>query len=84
MESPENSGRNRFLKLTPEEPEMKPWVLEGFTLAPIWLPHWPAWMWTISLILKLISANSSGKKVAAWLSSSTSTELAVVLTMRLP
>ena len=22
-------------------------------LAPIWLPHWPAWMWTISLILDL-------------------------------
>ena len=21
------------------------------TLAPIWLPHWPAWMWTISLIV---------------------------------
>lgn len=21
------------------------------TLAPIWLPHWPAWIWTISLIL---------------------------------
>ena len=20
------------------------------TLAPIWLPHWPAWMWTISLM----------------------------------
>ena len=23
------------------------------TLAPIWLPHWPAWMWTISLMLRL-------------------------------
>lgn len=22
-----------------------------FTLVPIWLPHWPVWMWTISLIL---------------------------------
>lgn len=22
-----------------------------FTLAPIWLPHWPAWMWTISLMV---------------------------------
>ena len=22
-----------------------------FTFAPIWFPHWPAWMWTISLIL---------------------------------
>ena len=21
-------------------------------LAPIWLPHWPAWMWTISLIVE--------------------------------
>lgn len=21
------------------------------TFAPIWLPHWPAWMWTISLML---------------------------------
>eukprot|EP00701_Giardia_intestinalis_P003563 XP_001707387.1 Hypothetical protein GL50803_39642 [Giardia lamblia ATCC 50803] len=20
--------------------------------APIWLPHWPAWMWTISRIFK--------------------------------
>ena len=20
----------------------------GITLAPIWLPHWPAWRWTIS------------------------------------
>lgn len=28
--------------------EKNNWVL---TLAPIWLPHWPAWMWTISLIL---------------------------------
>ena len=23
--------------------------------APIWLPHWPAWTWTISLILKLVT-----------------------------
>jgi hypothetical protein len=23
----------------------------GLTLAPIWLPHWPAWMCTISLML---------------------------------
>ena len=22
----------------------------NLTLAPIWLPHWPAWRWTISLI----------------------------------
>lgn len=22
-----------------------------FTLAPIWFPHWPTWMWTISRIL---------------------------------
>lgn len=22
----------------------------GLTLAPIWLPHWPAWMCTISLM----------------------------------
>ena len=21
------------------------------TLAPIWFPHWPAWMWTISLMV---------------------------------
>lgn len=26
------------------------------TLAPIWFPHWPAWTWTISLIM-LISTN---------------------------
>ena len=23
----------------------------SLTLAPIWLPHWPAWRWTISLML---------------------------------
>ena len=23
----------------------------SLTLAPIWLPHWPAWMWTISLMV---------------------------------
>lgn len=23
----------------------------SFTLAPIWFPHWPTWMWTISRIL---------------------------------
>ena len=28
-----------------------------FTLAPIWLPHWPAWIWTISLILNASSRN---------------------------
>lgn len=22
------------------------------TLAPIWFPHWPAWMWTISLMVR--------------------------------
>ena len=26
-------------------------ILKSFTLAPIWLPHWPACIWTISLIL---------------------------------
>jgi len=25
------------------------------TLAPIWLPHWPAWMWTISRMLLYVS-----------------------------
>ena len=24
-----------------------------FTLAPIWFPHWPAWMWTISRMVPL-------------------------------
>lgn len=24
------------------------------TLAPIWLPHWPAWIWTISRILFVV------------------------------
>ena len=30
------------------------WASDGFTsqnFCPIWLPHWPAWRWTISLIL---------------------------------
>lgn len=26
------------------------------TLAPIWLPHWPAWIWTISRIVFLLWA----------------------------
>ena len=27
----------------------------ALTLAPIWLPHWPAWMWTISRMSKFFS-----------------------------
>ena len=26
--------------------------LNRLTFAPIWLPHWPAWMWTISLMVE--------------------------------
>lgn len=29
------------------------------TLPPIWLPHWPAWMWTISLMLLVSSKTVS-------------------------
>lgn len=36
-----NGRRPTFLRITP--------LVR--TLAPIWFPHWPAWMWTISLIL---------------------------------
>ena len=28
------------------------------TLAPIWFPHWPAWMWTISRIFSVSLSNS--------------------------
>ena len=27
------------------------YLMTSQNLAPIWFPHWPAWMWTISLIL---------------------------------
>lgn len=34
------------------------------TLAPIWFPHWPAWMWTISLMVLVgLIEQSSNKKV---------------------
>lgn len=29
------------------------------TLAPIWLPHWPAWMWTISLMAAVESGGGA-------------------------
>lgn len=35
------------------------------TLAPIWLPHWPAWMWTISLMVAGFS-RPNPSKAAAW------------------
>lgn len=42
------------------------------TLAPIWLPHWPAWMCTISLIVQikislLASSCVRGKKICNFL-----------------
>ena len=27
-------------------------IVNRLTFAPIWLPHWPAWMWTISLMVE--------------------------------
>ena len=40
-------------------------------LAPIWLPHWPAWMWTISLMMLLLLVGccwSGGRLKTDWLS----------------
>lgn len=36
----------------------------GPTLAPIWLPHWPAWMWTISLMLRGSAARLRAGRLA--------------------
>ena len=36
---------------------------QAFTLAPIWLPHWPACRWTISLILLVLDELGGGRKL---------------------
>ena len=36
---------------------------KAFTLAPIWLPHWPACRWTISLILLVLDELGGGRKL---------------------
>lgn len=44
-------------------------IAKWFTFAPIWLPHWPAWMWTISLMLLVwvLSVTSRYKRPSgAW------------------
>ena len=40
----------------------------GLTLAPIWLPHWPACRWTISLILLNVDelGAGGGLKAEGW------------------
>ena len=44
--------------------EYKDWESKCFlTLAPIWLPHWPAWMWTISLMVAAVVASEAGAVV---------------------
>jgi hypothetical protein len=35
-------------------------VLTSQNLAPIWLPHWPAWRWTISRMLAV------GRRAGVW------------------
>ena len=37
------------------------YLVTCLTLAPIWLPHWPAWMCTISRILAAVSVNERYK-----------------------
>lgn len=41
-----------WLKITKYGARLEAWLgeISFATLAPIWLPHWPAWMWTISLM----------------------------------
>ena len=36
---------------------------KAFTLAPIWLPHWPACRWTISLMLLVLGELGGGRKL---------------------
>ena len=36
------------------------------TLAPIWLPHWPAWRWTISRILWGFWDRNCTRKLGSW------------------
>ena len=52
----DNTRDQKILNKTPLTIETK----AVFTLAPIWFPHWPTWMWTISRIL---TAKKSGLKM---------------------
>ena len=38
---------------------------KALTLAPIWLPHWPACRWTISLILQTLDELGAGGELKA-------------------
>ena len=39
--------------------KVRQFVTDQGTFAPIWLPHWPAWMWTISLMVLQVRPPSS-------------------------